>query len=106
MRRPIRRFTHVLAACALLCAAAAPAADDAAYAGPVDEIDGAPTGEQMALDLIIVRPLSLAGTVLGTAVFIVALPFNALTLNFKDPARRLVLEPAKYTFVRKLGDLE
>ena len=31
---------------------------------------------------------------------------NALTLNFSDPARRLILEPAKYTFVRPLGDLE
>ena len=55
---------------------------------------------------MVVRPLSLAGTVLGTAIFIVALPFNALTLNFKDPARRLILEPAKYTFVRPLGDLD
>jgi hypothetical protein len=105
MRRPIRRLAHTLAAGALLCAAAAPAAD-LADAGPAEELDGAPTGEQMALVLVIVRPLSLVGTVVGTAVFIVALPFNALTLNFKDPARRLVLEPAKYTFVRRLGDLE
>jgi hypothetical protein len=51
-------------------------------------------------------PLGLAGTVIGTAIFIVALPINALTLNFKEPARRLILEPAEYTFVRELGDLE
>ena len=48
----------------------------------------------------------VVGSVIGTGVFIVALPFNALTLNFKDPARRLILEPAQYTFTRKLGDLE
>jgi hypothetical protein len=105
MRRPIRRFTHAVAAGALLCAAAV-AADEGDDAGAADTLEAAPTGEQMALDLIIVRPLSLAGTVLGAAVFVVALPFNALTLNFKDPARRLVVEPARYTFVRKLGDLE
>ena len=99
MRRP-KILAHAAAVAALVICAAAPASDD-----PF-EPDTAPTGEQMALDLIIVRPLSLAGTVLGTAVFIVALPFNALTLNFSDPARRLILEPAKYTFVRPLGDLE
>ena len=99
MRRP-NLLAHAAAIAALVFCAAAPASDDPF--GP----DTAPTGEQMALDLIIVRPLSLVGTVLGTAVFVVALPFNALTLNFSDPARRLILEPAKYTFVRPLGDLD
>ena len=114
MRRPIRFVAHAAAAAALLCAAAVPAAEpedvaDVEVAPVVEatmELDAAPTAEQMALDLVLVRPLSLAGTVIGAAVFVVALPFNALTLNFKDPARRLVVEPAKYTFVRKLGDLE
>ena len=99
MRRP-NFLAHAAAVAALVFCAAAPAADD-----PF-EPDTSPTGEQMALDLVIVRPLSLVGTVLGTAVFVVALPFNALTLNFSDPARRLILEPAKYTFVRPLGDLD
>jgi hypothetical protein len=100
MRRPIQMLSHALAIAALAFCAAAPASGD-----PF-EPDTSPTGEQMAVDLVVVRPLSLVGTVLGTAVFIVALPFNALTLNFKDPARRLILEPAKYTFVRPLGELE
>ena len=105
MRRPIRFIAHAAAVAALaLCANAGAfdAVDD--QGNPV--IDTAPTGEQMTLDLIIVRPLSLVGTLLGTAVFVVALPINALTLNFKEPARRLVLEPAAYTFVRPLGDLD
>lgn len=102
MRRPIRSIAHTFAAAALLCAAAVPASD----AGPTQELDDAPTAEQMALDMVLVRPLSLAGTVIGIGVFVIALPINALTLNFKDPARRLILEPAKYTFVRDLGDLD
>lgn len=106
MRHAIRCITHALAAAALLCAAAAPADEGNSYAGAASTLEAAPTGEQMALDLVLVRPLSLAGTLLGTAIFVVALPFNALTLNFKDPARRLILEPAEYTFVRKLGDLD
>ncbi len=100
MRRSIQMLSHAIAVAALAFCATAPASED-----PF-ELDTAPTAEQMTVDLIVVRPLSLVGTVLGTAVFIVALPFNALTLNFKDPARRLILEPAKYTFVRPLGDLE
>ena len=100
MRRPIQVLSHAIAVAALAFCAAVPASEEP------PEPDTAPTGEQMAVDLIVVRPLSLAGTVLGTAIYIVALPFNALTLNFKDPARRLILEPAKYTFVRPLGELE
>ena len=69
-------------------------------------IDDTPSAEAMTFDLFIVRPLGLVGTVMGTAVFIVSLPINLLTFNFVDPARRLVVEPAKFTFVRDLGDLD
>jgi hypothetical protein len=101
MRHLARFVAHATAIAALVYGAAAPAGDM-----DMDDVDDAPTAEQMALDLVLVRPLSLAGTVLGTAVFIVALPFNVITLNLSDPARRLILEPAQYTFTRELGDLE
>jgi len=101
----MRRFPHVLAhslAAAVLLASAQ------AGAGTIEPsvIDDTPSAEAMTFDLFIMRPLSLAGTVVGTAVYIVALPFNLLTLNLAEPGRRLVVEPAKYTFVRDLGDLE
>jgi len=101
MSHPFRFLAHAVAGAALLLGAQVQADESMNL-----EVDDAPSAEAMALDLFISRPLSLVGTVLGTAVFIVALPFNALTLNFADPARRLIVEPAKYTFVRKLGDLE
>lgn len=100
MLRTARSLALFAASAALLLCASVSASDRN------DEADTAPSGEAMALDLLIMRPLSLAGTVLGTAIFIVATPFNLITLNFKDPARRLVLEPAEYTFTRKLGDLD
>lgn len=65
--------------------------------------DETPTGEAMAFDLFIARPLGLVGTVAGTAIYIVALPFNLLTFNLAAPARKLILEPIDYTFVRPLG---
>lgn len=96
----MKSLTCLLAAAALLAASAVPASE------PVDDRDRAPSAEAMTLDLVVMRPLSLVGTVLGTAVYIVALPINAITLNFYDPARRLIIEPAEFTFTRELGDLD
>ena len=95
----LRRLALATILAAGLLAPLAASADDGAV------IDNAPTAEAMTFDLFIMRPLGLVGTVRGTAVYIVALPVNILTLNLADPARRLILEPAKYTFVRDLGDL-
>lgn len=94
-----RSFAAVAAVVALTCSAAALAAPD-----PV--IDRAPSAEAMTFDLFVMRPLGLVGTLAGTAVFIVTLPFDVLTWNVSDPARRLVVEPAKFTFTRPLGDLD
>lgn len=69
-------------------------------------INTTPTAEAMTFDLFVMRPLSLVGTVLGTAVFIVSLPVDLITFDFAGPAQRLVAEPAHYTFVRTLGDLD
>lgn len=69
-------------------------------------IDDTPSGEAMVFDLFIARPLGLAGTVVGAAVYVIAFPINLLTFNFVDPAEKLVIEPFQYTFVRDLGDLD
>jgi hypothetical protein len=62
-------------------------------------------GPAMVLDLVIVRPLGLAATLIGTAFFVVALPFEAATRDFATPAHYLIVEPARFTFERRLGDL-
>lgn len=93
-----RTLVHAAAAAALLFGASAQAYDQV--------IDETPSAEAMTFDLFIVRPLGLAGTIVGTAVYFVALPVNLLTFNLADPARRLIIEPAKFTFVRDLGDLD
>ena len=106
MRPAIRHIAHAAAAAALLCAAAGSAQEAVPEAEATVQIDVAPSGEQMGLDLLLIRPLSLVGTVIGIGVFVVSTPFCALAWNCVDPARRLVLEPAKYTFTRDLGDLD
>lgn len=62
-----------------------------------------PTGLEMTADAIAVRPLMFVGTILGTGVFVVSLPFSALGGNVGEAADTLVVTPFKATFVRCLG---
>ena len=62
-----------------------------------------PGPAEMVLDGIVVRPIMLGITVLGTGVFILTSPFSLLGGNFEDAADELVIKPAKMTFIRCLG---
>jgi len=62
-----------------------------------------PSGLDMAADLIIGRPVLLATTIVGSAIWLVALPFSALGGNVEESTEALVIGPAKATFVRCLG---
>jgi hypothetical protein len=59
---------------------------------------------KMVVDGILIRPLGVVATVAGSVIFVVSLPFSALGGNVKKACKKLVVEPAKYTFVRELGD--
>nr|MBC8359898.1 hypothetical protein [Candidatus Desulfatibia profunda] len=58
----------------------------------------------MTVDLLLIRPVGIVSLVLGSAVFIVALPFSALGGNTGKAAKKLIAEPAKFTFNRPLGE--
>ena len=62
-----------------------------------------PSGIDMAADLFIGRPVLLATTIVGSAIWLVALPFSALGGNVEESTEVLVIGPAKATFVRCLG---
>lgn len=64
-----------------------------------------PTGSEMMADAFLMRPFMLVSTVVTTATFVVTLPFSLLGGNVGDAAEQLVVEPARYTFTRPLGDL-
>ena len=59
----------------------------------------------MVVDAAVARPLGLGATVVGTAAWIVTLPFSALGGNVRAAAQKLIIEPARFTFVRPLGEL-
>jgi hypothetical protein len=42
----------------------------------------------------------------GSVVFVLSLPFSALGGNVGEAADKLVVDPARYTFVRPLGHVE
>ena len=60
----------------------------------------------IAGDVFVIRPAYFVGTVLGSAVFIVALPMAAITGSVKQNADALVVQPAKMTFIRPVGDFD
>ena len=60
----------------------------------------------MAGDAIVGRPLGLVSLVLGFGLFVVSSPFSALGGNFGDAWGTLVVNPAKFTFTRPLGEID
>lgn len=64
------------------------------------------TASTMLFDLVVLRPLGLVGTVLGTAAFVVSLPFSLPTKSTDEAAQKLVVDPATYTFARPLGQID
>ena len=61
---------------------------------------------ETATDALVVRPACLVATVVGSAVFVVALPWAAASKSVKQTANALVVKPANATFTRPLGDME
>ena len=58
----------------------------------------------MVMDVFIARPGGMVATVLGSAVFIVALPFAAISGSVDPVVQKLVVAPFKFTFTRPVGD--
>ena len=69
--------------------------------------EGSVSGDKatdMVVDAVVMRPLGLAATMLGTVLTVVALPFTLPSGSVEASARQLILRPAEYTFKRPLGD--
>ena len=100
MFNPLRRFTAILVIVALIGATFAGTAG-AAVIGEDNQV----TAGKMAADALLVRPLGFVATLVGSVLFVVALPFSALGGNVNEVGQRLVVDPALFTFKRPVGDL-
>ena len=68
---------------------------------PVLEI----SGEGMAADFFVLRPVGLAVTAIGCALYMVSFPFTIWSkTNHQNAVYYFVVEPASYTFTMPLGD--
>jgi hypothetical protein len=57
----------------------------------------------MTLDALVVRPVGLAATVLGSVMYVISLPFSYTGGNQYEAQQALVEDPARHTFQRPLG---
>jgi hypothetical protein len=72
-----------------------------------EEIYREPSGELILFDAMILRPLGVVATAVGTvgaAVFVA--PWTANTCDWDLVEKKLIREPANYTFCRPLGDVD
>jgi hypothetical protein len=56
------------------------------------------------MDIVIARPFGLASLVIGSAFFVVTLPFAAMSKSTHKTADTLVGDPFRFTFIRPPGD--
>jgi hypothetical protein len=57
-------------------------------------------------DVALVRPGCIVATIGGSALFLVALPFAAMSKSVKKTAHSLVTVPAQAAFTRPVGDFD
>ena len=82
----------------LLNSAVCPAAD-------LEQQIAKPTPGNTFIDAVIYRPVGLIAIPVGAVLFVLTLPFSALGKNVGSSFDNLVATPARYTFVRPLGDI-
>jgi hypothetical protein len=100
MSRKLKNIAAVLLICLMFGVNVASASGGRTSTGGYDD----EAAVRMAADALVVRPVGIAATVLGGVLFIVSLPFSAIGGNTGEAYQRLVADPARFTFTRKLGE--
>lgn len=93
IRKLIRTLTTIMVASLLAFSAI----------GHANTLEESPSALAMTTDALLVRPLLLVTTVVGSVVYLVSLPFSLLGGNTAEAGEVLVVGPARATFVRCLG---
>jgi hypothetical protein len=56
--------------------------------------------------VLIARPVGIVSIVIGTAMYVVSLPFAIPSGSVEKTGKLLVADPFNYTFCRPLGDFD
>ena len=94
----LKFFAKPLAICLIFAFVLVPLGNEALAAGKD------PDAGSMIADTFFGRPLGFAATIVGSAVFVVSIPFSALGGNTSTALQKLVKDPFLFTFKRPLGD--
>jgi hypothetical protein len=70
-----------------------------------DSSSGGPSTGAVVLDILVLRPLGLCGTILGASAFVISLPVTVPFKKTDEASKMLVMEPYGYTFERHLGKI-
>ncbi len=89
-----KKSIAMLVACALIMSSVP------AFAEPPKD------GMVIVADVLFARTTGLVAIVVGSAMWIVALPFSIPSGSVDTASQLLVVDPCKYTFVRPLGDFD
>ena len=101
-----RRGFVVLLVVLLLTVQMTAIAQDAAVPDREDAQESSDAAGMIVVDALLLRPLGIAATILGTATFVLTLPFSLPTRSAGKAAKALVVKPAKFTFERPLGEFK
>ena len=101
-RSQMQSGVALLVAVLFLCATSLVHAAENSYTARTEDV----SAEEIIVDGLLLRPSGIVATVVGTAVFVVTLPFSIPTRSVDKAAQKLVVDPARYTFVRPLGLIE
>jgi hypothetical protein len=63
-------------------------------------------GMVIVADVLLARPVGLISIVVGSVMWVVALPFSLPSDSVDMAGKLLVVDPCKFTFVRPLGDFD
>jgi hypothetical protein len=102
----MRSGMALIMAMLLLCATSLVHAEDAYMTRGTTRGDSDVSAETIIADGLILKPAGVVATIVGSALFVVTLPFSVPTRSVDKAAQKLVVDPARYTFVRPLGQVE
>ena len=105
MLRPARTFTAALVAAALLVGSAGHAG---ATTFEDEGLDAARKDTPIVLDALVLRPVGIVVTAIGTVLFVPAAAVVGATrpVDIGKPFQMLVANPFRYTFIDPLGQHE
>ncbi len=74
------------------------------WAGDYLRKDDPVAHEWSVLDLVVARPLGIVAGIVGTAVFVVTLPFTIPSGGVNDAVDMFIVQPFQFSFTREFPD--